>query len=112
MRRIHIFGAAGVAVVLVFMVVRAAVRKQGWRILFIVVFLGFLGVGAWAGFTADWEAARLWSDTVGTKARTVIAIGDGARLPDELGRARLHLSIVPAALLIVALSAFMHYRRP
>ena len=111
MRRIHLACVVGVAIVLVFMVVRAAIRQQGWRIMFIVVFLGFLGVGAWAGYTADWEAARLWSDTVGTKGRAVIAIGEGARLPDELGRVRLHLSIVPTALLIVGLTSFMHYRR-
>lgn len=111
MRRIHLFSAGVVAVVLLFMVLRAVIRQQGWRIAFILVFLAFLGVEAWAGYTADWEAARLWSDSVGSKGRTIIAIGEGARLPDELGRVRLHLSIVPTALLIVALSAFMHYRR-
>ena len=111
MRRIHWFAAVSVGVVLVFMVVRAVIRQQGWRIIFILVFLGFLGVGAWAGYTADWEAARLWATTVGTKGRAVIALGEGATLPDELGRVRLHLSIVPTALMIIALSSFMHYRR-
>lgn len=111
MRRIHLIAVAVVALVLLFMVVRAVVRQQGLRVVFIAVFLAFLAVGAWAGYTADWEAARLWSDTVGTKGRAVMAIGEGATLPDELGRVRLHLSVIPTALLMVALSSFMHYRR-
>ena len=112
MRRIHLFGAIGVGVLLTFIVARAAIRQQGWRIMFIVVFLGFLVLEVWARITADWGAVRLWSDTIGTKGRAVIAIGDGARLPDELGRVRLHLSVVPIALLIIGLSSFMQYRRP
>lgn len=111
MRRLHAFGSYGLAAVLVFMVLRAAIRQQGLRIVFLVTFLGFLGLGIWAGFNADWEAARLWSNTAGTKLRTAISIGEGPRLPDELGRARLHLSVIPAALAIVALTSFLHYRR-
>jgi hypothetical protein len=111
MRRLHSFGSYALAAVLVFMVVRAAIRQQGLRIVFLVTFLGFLGIGVWAGLTADWEPARLWSETIGTKLRTGFALGEGPRLPDELGRVRLHLSVVPAALAIVALTSFLHYRR-
>jgi len=111
MQRLHHYGSYALAVVLVFMVVRAMVRQQGLRIVFLVSFLGFLALGIWAGYNADWEAARVWSDTVGTKGRTVIAVGDGPRLPDALGRVRLHLSVIPIALAIVALISFMQYRR-
>jgi hypothetical protein len=111
MRRLHSFGSYGLGAVLVFMVMRAAIRRQGLRIVFLVTFLGFLGIGVWAGITADWEPARLWSETIGTKLRTGFALGEGPRFPDELRRVRLHLSIVPAALAIVAMASFLHYRR-
>lgn len=111
MRRLHSFGSYALAAVLVFMVIRAAIRRQGLRIVFLVTFLGFLGIGVWAGLTADWEPARLWSETIGTKLRAGFALGEGPRLPDELGRVKLHLSVVPAALAIVALTSFLHYRR-
>lgn len=111
MRRLHAFGSYGLAAVVLFMIIRAAVRQQGLRIVFLGTFLGFLGLGMWAGFNADWDAARLWSETVGSKIRTGIAFGEGPRLPDELGRARLHLSVIPTALAIVGLTSFLHYRR-
>lgn len=111
MRRLHEFGSYGLAAVLLFMVVRAVIRQQGLRIAFLATFLGFLGLGMWAGFNADWESARAWSETAGTKLRAGIAIGEGPRLPDDLGRARLHLSVIPAALAIVGLSSLLHYRR-
>jgi len=111
MRRLHSFGSYGLVAVLVFMVMRAATRRQGLRIVFLVTFLGFLAIGVWAGITADWEPARLWSETIGTKLRTGFAFDEGPRLPDELGRVRLHLSVVPVALAIVALASLLHYRR-
>jgi hypothetical protein len=111
MRRLHWAGAYVVLAVVVYMILRAAMRREGQRMAFLFVFLIVMGVGVWSGYTVDWDAAQLWSETVGTKLRIGLDLGDGPRLPEELGRARLHLSVVPAAILIVGLASFLQYRR-
>ncbi len=111
MRWLHWGGCYVVGAVVVYMIIRAAVRRDGQRTAFLFVFLIVLGVGVWSGYTVDWEAAQLWSETVGTKLSTGLSLGDGPRLPEELGRARLHLSVLPAAMLIVGITSFLQYRR-
>ena len=111
MRRLHWGGCYIVGAVVVFMIMRAAVRREGQRMVFLFLFLIVLGVGVWSGYTVDWEAAQLWSETVGTKLSTGLSLGDGPRLPEDLGRARLHLSVVPAVMLTVGLTAYLQYRR-
>ena len=111
MRRLHTFGAYATAVVVVFMIMRAAAQRQSWRTVFLFAFLLLAVVGIWTGVNADWDAARLWSETMGTKLSAGIDIGDNRRLPDELRVARSHLSVVPAAMLGVAFLSFLHYRR-
>ncbi len=111
MRRLHIIGTVGLVAVVLLMIVRAVVRRQGWRMVFHVTFLGLMGIGVWAGYDADWDAARLWSQTVGTKLSTGLSLSGDAPLPERLQSARVHLSIVPAALAAVGLVSFLHYRR-
>jgi len=111
MGRLHWIGGYVVSTVIVFMILRAVARRAPWQLLFLALFLGLLGVGIWAGYTADWESARLWASTVGTKMTAGMNFGDRPGLPADLRRARVHLSIVPASMLVVALVSFRHYRR-
>ena len=111
MRRLHSFGSYALAAVIVFMIVRAAVQRDAWRAIFLLLFVIFVGIGVWAGATADWDAARLWSETVGGKLRAGFDMGNGPQLPDKLRRARVHLSVVPVAMLVVAVLSLVHYRR-
>ncbi len=111
MRRLHTFGTWLLVAVVVLMIIRAALRQQGWRMMFLFAFLVFIGIGVWAGYDTDWDAARLWSETIGTKLSAGLNLDGGPELPDQLQSARVHLSIIPAALAAVGLISFLHYRR-
>jgi len=112
MRQLHRGAAYAVAMIIFLMVVRALVQRGGgWRVLFLVLFLLLLGVGFGTGFVAEWNEARVWSETTGGKVRAGLDLTDLPPLPDSLRQVRVHLSIVPAALLVVALGSFYQYRR-
>ena len=112
MRRLHWGASIGVCIVIGFMTLRAVVaRHGGWRVFFLVLFLVLLGIGLWSGYEADWNQARMWSETVGSKFGIGINLGDRPSLPPGLRDARVHVAIVPAALAIVALASFYNYRQ-
>lgn len=111
MRRLHSIGTWVLIGTVVVLILRAASRRQGWSMVFLFAFLVFAGVGIWTGYDADWDGARLWSETVGTKLAVGADLGDGPPLPSDLQRARVHLSIIPATLLAVGLLALAQYRR-
>lgn len=111
MRRLHQIGTWVLVGLVILMIVRAARRHQGWRMVFLVAFLAFMAAGIWAGFDADWNDARLWSETNGTKMSAIINWGDGPPLPDGLRSARVHMAIIPGVLAGVGLLSFLHYRR-
>lgn len=98
----------GAAVV---MVLRAAQRRYGWQVVYLLAFLVFAAVAVWSGLGADWDAARLWSATTGSKLAVGLPLDDSPPLPTPLDDARLHLSIVPAVLLATAVLALLQQRR-
>lgn len=110
-RRVHAISTWVLIGAVVLLVIQAARRGFGWRVLFLLAFLVFAGVAVWSGYDADWEAARLWSETVGTKLAVGLPIGDAPALPADLDSSRLHLSVIPAVLVATGLLAVLQHRR-
>lgn len=109
--RIHWVAAIVLGVVIGFMALRAISEAQGWSFVFLALFMFLLVIGFVTGYQTDWDAARLWASTVGSKFGTGLQLGDGPALPRSLREVRVHLSIVPAALLAVTVGSFWRYRR-
>lgn len=111
MRRAHSVSTWLLIAAAVAMVLQAAQRRHGWKAVYLLAFVAFSGIAVYSGFEADWEAARLWSETTGSKLAVGLPLDDSPALPVALDDARLHLSIVPAVLIATGVLALMQQRR-
>lgn len=108
---IHWIASIGFAVVIASLLFRAVFESHGMQAVLLLIVAVLLAAGFATGYRADWDASRLWASTTGSKVSVGLPFGDGASLPASLRDVRVHVALVPAALLLITIASLWHYRR-
>lgn len=111
-RRLHVVATVVVSLTAIAILVRAAVSRAHWELIFLIALVILLGLGYWSAFAVDWRELGLWRLTIDTKFDAFSPLAEAPSLDGQLPRFRIHVVFVPALMSVLAIFALAAHRRP